>query len=295
MPIRSLLFVPGDSERKLAKAAESGADVLILDLEDSVSGPRAEIARGMVLDYLVARPRSGRTQQVWIRPKPVQDPESLHDLARVVAGSPDAVLLPKVRSGADVMTLERYLSILEVRDGVEGGPIQIVPLLTETAESILQAHSFVGCSDRLAGFSWGPYDLATALHATTNPLPDGSLEPTYAYARGLCVITARAAGVEPIDTICANYRDERVLLDECTAARRAGFTAKLAIHPGQVRTINAAFTPSAEEVARARRVVQAFEGHESGTVGLDGEMLDRPHLLQARSTLARASLGGGGR
>lgn len=292
MFVRSLLFVPGDSERKLKKGIDTKADALILDLEDSVSAAKADVARRTVREFLDAHPRSGRRMQIWIRIKPIQNAGVLEDIAATAGGAPDAILLPKVRTGADVALLDHYLSVMEVREGIEQGSIRIAPTLTEAPESILEARTFPGCSARMSAFSWGPIDLAAALQASTNRLPDGSFDTIYAYARGLCILTARAAGVEPIDTICANYRDSAVLTEECNAARRSGFTGKLAIHPDQVDIINAAFTPSEHEITRANRILAAFEGQDAGTVGLDGEMLDMPHLVQARTVIARARLYG---
>lgn len=290
MPIRSLLFVPGDSERKLQKADAAGADVLILDLEDSVSGKRTEIAQGHVRAYLDQRPRSARAGQIWIRPRPVQDPGALKDLAATIGGAPDAILLPKPRSGSDVTYLDHILSALEAREGLEDGAIDIVPTIAETPDSLIAIQSFMECSRRLSGFSWGPIDLAAALHATTNRASDGSFDTIYAYARGLCIVAARAASVEPIDTICAHYKDEKILIEECAYARRSGFTGKLAIHPDQVEIINRAFMPSAEEIAHARSVIDSFRDRDLGAVGLRGEMLDMPHLVQARQILKSAGL-----
>jgi citrate lyase subunit beta/citryl-CoA lyase len=292
MFVRSLLFIPGDSERKLRKGIETKADALILDLEDAVSAARADVARRTVREFLDAHPRSARRMQIWVRTKPIQADVVLKDIAAIAGGAPDAILLPKVRNGADVALLDHYLSVMEIREEIEPGSIRIAPTLTEAPESMLNAQTFPGCSARLAGFSWGPIDLAAALQASTNRLPDGSFDTIYAYGRGLCVLVARAACVEPIDTICANYRDSTTLTEECNSARRSGFTGKLAIHPDQVDIINAAFTPSEQEIVRANRILGAFEGQEAGTIGLDGEMLDMPHLVQARTVLARARLYG---
>ena len=289
MAIRSLLFVPGDSERKLAKADSTRADVLILDLEDSVSASQSEVARGRVRDYLLAHPKARRRMPLWVRCKPLGAPGMLEDLAAVMDGAPDALLVPKVRSGDDLMVFHHYLSALEARAGVAAGSTLLAPTLTEHPRSILEAHTFTGHIPRLAGMSWGPIDLMSALGATTNRAADGTFETLYAYARGLCIVTARAAGVLPIDTISADYRDLEALRRECLQACAAGFRAKLAIHPDQVDVINQAFTPSAEEIAHARRVAEAFARTTDGVVGLDGVMLDRPHLVQAQEILARAA------
>ncbi|RYG14628.1 MAG: CoA ester lyase [Burkholderiales bacterium] len=290
MSQRSFLFIPGDSERKLAKGEATAADVLILDLEDSVSGTRADAARALVKRYLHDRPQAGRTRKLWVRCKPLQDPGHLADLAATVGGAPDAYLVPKVRSAADLVVLDHYLSALEAQAGLAPGGIRAVATLTEAPRSLLEAHTFNEATPRLSGMSWGPIDLMAALGATTNRNPDGSFESIYAWARGLTIVTARAAGVQPIDTISADYRDLAQLERECVLSRTAGFTGKLAIHPDQVAVINAAFTPSAAEVDHARRVVEAFAAQGAGVVGLDGQMLDMPHLRQAREVLARAGV-----
>lgn len=287
-PARSFLFVPGDSERKLAKAASVPADALILDLEDSVSAANAQAARALARAYLDEHRPGGRAQEIWIRCKPVQDPASLADLAAVVAGAPDGILVPKVRSGGDLLALDHYLSALEAQAGLEAGRIQVLPTLTETPQSILQAHTFVDAAPRLVGFSWGPIDLMAALGASTNRGPDGAFETLYAHARGVCLLAAGSCGVSPIDTICGEYRDAAVLREECVLARQAGFTGKLAIHPDQIALINELFSPTPEEIADARRVVDSFADGARGVVGLDGKMLDMPHLRQARTLLDRA-------
>jgi citrate lyase subunit beta/citryl-CoA lyase len=287
MRMRSLLFVPGDSERKLAKALLTQADVLILDLEDAVAGEKAEFARNTVRDCLNSLPKACRKHQLWVRVNALSHPEALSDIVAVAGGQPDVILLPKCTSGADVVLLDHYLTVLEQREGVEVGSIKIVPVVTETPESMLAMHSYVGCSKRLVGMTWGAEDLSTALQASTNRLPDGSLEYTYMLARSTCLLGARAAGVEPIDTLFSNYKDSEGLTVASQAARRAGFSGKVAIHPDQVDPINAAFNPTEEEIIYARQVVAAFAAG-TGTVGLNGMMLDMPHLKQARMVLAQA-------
>jgi len=288
-PARSFLFVPGDSERKLAKASSVAADALILDLEDSVSAANAQAARALTRQYLDQNPPGRRTQEIWVRCKPIQDPGALADIAAIVAGSPDGILVPKVRSGDDLLALDHYLSALEAQAGLRQGAVQMLPTLTETAQSLLQAHTFAGVTPRLVGFSWGPIDLMAALGASTNRGPDGAFETLYAYARGVCLLASAASEVSPIDTICGDYRNPGVLREECVFARQAGFTGKLAIHPDQVEVINDLFTPTREEVEHAQRVVDSFAGGALGVVGLDGKMLDMPHLRQAETLLRRAN------
>jgi len=286
MILRSLLFVPGDSERKLARSEGSHADSLVLDLEDAVPADRTEIARTMVLEYLRAHRDRSKTR-LWVRINPLATPKAIPDLAAIVAGAPDGIMLPKVTSAADVVMLDHFLCALEAREGVAAGSIAILPVATETPAAVFALGSFAGCSPRLSGMTWGAEDLSAAVGASTNRGPDGDLEFTYKLARSLCLLAAVAADVQPIDTVSVNFKDAEALRKESEAARRAGFTGKIAIHPDQVDVINAAFTPGPEDVAYANRVIEAFASG-AGTVGLDGKMLDRPHLKQARRTLALA-------
>lgn len=286
-PLRSMLFIPADSERKLAKGESSGADALILDLEDAVAPSRTQLAREMAVAYLRSRAERG-VQELWVRINPLSTPAALLDLI-VVGGAPDGIMLPKVCSAADVVQLSHYLDALEVREGVKPGCIRIMPVATETPQSLFALGSYEGCSARLSGLTWGAEDIAAALGASTNRQPDGEYDAVYQLARSLCLAGAVAAGVQPIDTIWGDYGDEAGLLRDAVAARKRGFTGKIAIHPNQVATINAAFTPSSAELAWSRRVVDLFENNPGlGTVGLEGKMLDMPHLKQAQRVLALA-------
>jgi citrate lyase subunit beta/citryl-CoA lyase len=286
MIFRSLLFVPGDSERKLAKGADTGADALVLDLEDAVDIARLPVAREMVCEYLRAHDR--QKQQVWVRVNPMDSGLALEDLAAVVRGRPDGILLPKVYGAADIALLDNYLSALEARDDIPSGTIGIMPVATETPAALFALGSYRGVSKRLRALTWGAEDLAAAIGASTNREPNGEYAFTYRLARSQCLLGAHAAGVAAIDTIAANFRDLDVLAAEARAARREGFAGKIAIHPSQVPVINEAFSPDEEEVAYARRVILAFEQADgAGTVQLDGAMLDRPHLKQAQQLLAR--------
>lgn len=286
-PVRSMLFVPADSERKMAKGADTGADALILDLEDAVAPSRTQIARGMALEYLRSRP-DRPSQQLWVRINPLDTEAALLDLV-VVAGAPDGVVLPKVRGAADVIRLAAFLDALEVREGVPKGSIRIMPVATETPQALFALGSYQGCSPRLAALTWGAEDIAAALGASTNRRPDGEYDDVYRLACSLCLAAAHAADVQPIDTLWADFKNDAGLASDAQRARRRGFTGKIAIHPGQVATINAAFTPSDEELAHARRVVAVFESNPGlGTVGMDGKMLDMPHLKQAQRVLRLA-------
>lgn len=287
MILRSMLFVPGDSERKLAKGQASGADALVLDLEDAVAAERTAIARSMVCDFLRAHSDRSRLQ-LWVRINPISTPKALPDLAAIVAGAPDGILLPKVDSAGDVILADHYLSALETREGVGAGTIGIIAVATETPASMFSLGGYTGCSPRLAGMTWGAEDLPAAVGASTNQDERGELDFTYRLARSLCLLGATAAGIQPIDTVFVNFKDPEGLRKESLAAMRAGFTGKIAIHPDQVGVINEAFTPGAEDIAHAKRVVEAF-AKGVGTVALDGMMLDMPHLKQAQRILSMAA------
>jgi citrate lyase subunit beta/citryl-CoA lyase len=286
MMLRSFLFVPGDSERKLAKARGNDADALILDLEDSVSSDRTAIAREMVTAYLAAELDRSR-QQLWVRINPLDTDKAMPDLAAVMTGAPDGIVLPKTYWGADAVALGQALSALEARDGLAIGSTRILAVATETARSLFTLDSFIGLTERLYGMTWGAEDLAAALGASSNRAADGSYDGPYQLARTLCLAAARAAEVMPVDTVYTDFRDLDGLAREARQARQSGFFGKIAIHPGQSAIINDAFTPSADEIAHARRVVAVFEENPgAGTVGIDGMMIDMPHLKQARAVLA---------
>jgi citrate lyase subunit beta/citryl-CoA lyase len=287
MDLRSMLFVPGDSERKLAKGENSGADALVLDLEDAVPAERIAVARALVRDYLDSH-RNRLRQQLWVRINPLSTAQALADLAAITGGAPDGILLPKTNSGADVVVAGHYLSALEVREGLPQGSVRIFAVATETAPALFALGTFAGCSPRLAGLTWGAEDLSAALGAASNRDEKGELEFTYRLARSLCLAAAVAANVQPLDTVFVDFRDSEGLRAESRAALRAGFTGKIAIHPDQVPVINEAFTPTAADVAHARRVIDAFAAG-AGTVALDGKMLDMPHLKQAQRVLAMAA------
>ena len=293
MSLRSFLFVPGDSERKLVRGMASGADALILDLEDAVAPARKPTAQAMVAAFLLAHP-GPRTTALWVRVNPL-DEGGLDDLAAVVRAGPDGIVLPKVDGPADVLRLHHMLDVLERRDGV-AAPIRIMPVATETARAPFALGQYAGAAlPRLHGLTWGAEDLGAALGASTNQDPAGGWAPTYRLVRSLCLLGARAAGVEPVETLHADFRDLDGLRRSSLAAAGEGFTGRLAIHPDQVPVINAAFVPSPDAVAHARRVVAAFEANpDAGAVGLDGAMLDMPHLKQAQAVLARHGAYAGG-
>jgi citrate lyase subunit beta/citryl-CoA lyase len=285
--IRSFLFVPGDSERKIEKSQASNADALVFDLEDSVAQARKPIARTMVANYLrtdAAKSNVG----LWVRINPLTSSHALLDLAAVVGGRPTGLLLPKAESPDDVQLLSTYLDALEINEGVEPGSIKILPVATETAHAPLTLHLYPRRHlPRLFGLTWGAEDLSSALGAAANTDEDGRLSLTYRMARSLTLLAAKATGVEAIDTVYPNFRDIGGLTQSSKASYREGFSGRFAIHPDQVDVINAAFSPSESDIAFAVRVVEAFDSDpDAGVVAVDGRMLDLPHLKQARTVLA---------
>jgi citrate lyase subunit beta / citryl-CoA lyase len=280
--LRSLLFVPGDSERKLSRAPQSGADALILDLEDSVVPANRPLARRQTRDFLES---TGSVEfRRYVRINPLSSGVALDDLAAVAGGRPDGILLPKC-DPEDLKTLDHYLSALETVSTFPPGGIRVIAIATETPAAIFALGGYRGVSQRLEAITWGAEDLAACLGGN-NRRADGVYDDVYRLARSLCLLGAAAAGVIPIDTIYTDFKDEAGLLAECVAARRSGFSAKMAIHPGQVPVINQAFAASQEELAWARKVVRAFaENPEAGTMAIDGKMIDKPHLTLAQRLL----------
>ncbi|MFN3971430.1 MAG: HpcH/HpaI aldolase/citrate lyase family protein [Gemmobacter sp.] len=288
MTPRSWLFVPGDSARKLARADGSGADAIILDLEDSVAPEAKAAARARVLAHLSARPREGRVPLLYVRVNPLAE-GALADLAAVMPGAPDGIMIPKTTCADDVRVLSLWLDAFEAAHGLPGGETRVLPLATETAAGTLRLMEFAELAlPRLAGLTWGAEDLSAALGAATNLDPvTGDWALVYRMARAQVLLAARAAGVAAIDTLQADFRDEAGLRQSSARAQAEGFSGRLAIHPAQVAPINAAFAPTPEAVAHARRVVAAFAAQPgTGAVGLDGRMIDIPHLKQARHVLA---------
>jgi citrate lyase subunit beta/citryl-CoA lyase len=286
---RSLLFVPGDSDRKLERCAASGADLVILDLEDAVAPEHKPAARERVSAWLAARP-AGDRMQCWVRINPLDSAESGRDLAAVAAARPDGIVQPKVRSAEDVVGLGRVLEELELRHGLGAGAIRILPIATETPQAVFALGGYAQCGARLYGLTWGAEDLSAAVGASANRDAHGHWTAPYQLARSLCLFGAKAAGVAAIDTLHADFRDDSGLRASCAEARRDGFTGKLAIHPRQVGVINECFMPSAAEVAEARRIVALFAANPGvAALALDGRMLDLPHLRLAQGTLARAA------
>ncbi|MGV8997919.1 MAG: HpcH/HpaI aldolase/citrate lyase family protein [Parvibaculaceae bacterium] len=286
--MRSFLFVPADSDKKLAKGADSGADALILDLEDSVALSNKPAARANAAAYLQSADPAG--PKICVRMNALDTPLWQDDLKAVIAAKPYAILVPKTITGGCVRNVATKLDELEEEAGLTKGATKIFCVATETAASMFNLGTYGGSSSRLFAMTWGAEDLAAALGARSNMDDNGNYTGPYQMARTLTLLGAVAAGVMPLDSIYKDFRDETGLEREARAAARDGFTAKMAIHPAQVETINRVFTPSDDDLAHARMVIDAFEkAGDVGVVAMDGVMLDIPHLKQARALIARAS------
>ena len=282
---RSWLFAPGDSERKMEKAAAGPADIVVLDLEDAVAEDGKPRSRAMISAFLMAQPEADRSR-LWVRVNPLDGPHALADLAAVIPAGPGGIMLPKSRGRADVELLDHYLSALEVSAGIGQRSTKVIVLVTETAGAMFTTGTYQG-APRLVAMTWGAEDLADAVGGSENRNPDGSYGFTYELARSLCLLGAAAAGVAPVDTIHGDFRDREGLRARAEKVRRDGFRGMLAIHPEQGDVINAAFAPTEEELAAAQEIVDLFAAHPGvGAIGYQGAMLDRPHLARAQALLA---------
>jgi citrate lyase subunit beta/citryl-CoA lyase len=287
MAPRAFLFVPADSPRKLAKGLASGADALILDLEDSVAAANKPAAREGAAQALTER--AGDGPQLWVRINPLDTPFALADLAAVVAGAPDGIVLPKAEGAAGVQRLAHYLDALEAQANLARGAVRIMPIATETPAALFTLGTYAGSSPRLAALTWGAEDITAALGASSNRDETGGYNFTCRLARSLCLAAAHAADVPAIETVYPDFCDLDGLAASARAGRREGFSGMMAIHPDQVGLINAAFTPSPDEIDAARRTVAAFAAQpDVGVVSIDGKMFDLPHLKLARRVLAAA-------
>lgn len=285
--MRSWLFAPGDSERKMTKAADGEADIVLLDLEDSVAPANKTEARKLVHDLIAEREDRER---LWVRVNPLSSGETRADLEAVMAAAPGGIFLPKAEGGADVEVLHDLLSKMEAANGVENCATRVAALVTETPKAMFRTGEYES-APRLVAMSWGAEDLSSALGARVQHNAHGGYMPTYELARSLCLLGAVAAGVAPIETVMPDFRDLDGLRDRATMVRGQGYRGMLAIHPAQVPIINEAFTPSDEEIAEARRIVDAFaDTPGAGTLAIDGKMVDLPHLKLAQTLLADAGL-----
>jgi citrate lyase subunit beta/citryl-CoA lyase len=292
--MRSLLFIPADDEKKLAKGLATGADALILDLEDAVSAARKPAARSLAKQYIEETQRSASRPQILVRINALDTAYWQDDLLGIMEAHPDAIVLPKARSGEDVHTLSVALGHAEQRAGKQGRGTRIIALTTETPISLLQMHSYVGASTRLLALTWGAEDLSAAIGARGNREDDGrSWTSPFRLARDLCLFTAAAAEVAAIDTVFVNFRDAEGFRAECVAAARDGFSGKMAIHPNQVAVINEVFTPAADEIALSQEIVEAFKANpQAGVIAIGGHMVDKAHVARAERLLQRARAAG---
>lgn len=287
MKLRSLLFVPGDSEKKFARARTSAADVLILDLEDAVAPSMKASARGLVAGWIDQADEAAA--KLFVRVNPLDSGLTEGDLAAVVRPGLAGILAPKVNGAQDVAVLAAMLDRLEASAGMAAGSVKIMVVATETPLAMFNLGSYTPPHSRLIAMTWGAEDLAAALGATANKEADGAWTFPYQVARAHCLFAAGAAEVFPVDTLYADFRDTAGLEADCRRARRDGFLGRIAIHPDQVETINRSFSPSGEDIAEARKIVAAFAAQpELGTIGIDGKMYDIPHLKAAHKTLAAA-------
>jgi len=287
--VRSLLFVPADSEKKLAKGFEAGADALILDLEDSVAAERKAGARATALACLTEHSAKQQRPRLIVRVNALDTGLTLGDLAVVMQGRPDGIVFPKCVGQANLDLLANYLDALEAREGIAAGTTRILTIATESAAAVLALTAAPARHARLMGHSWGGEDLMADLGALAKGPAPGAYDDTFRLARTVNLLAAVAAGVIAYDTVYPDIKDIEGLRAEATEARRMGYGGKIAIHPDQVAIIHEVFTPSAQEIDWAKRVVAAFENSPSaGVLTLDGKMLDRPHFVLARRLLARA-------
>jgi citrate lyase subunit beta/citryl-CoA lyase len=287
--MRSMLFVPGDSEKKLAKALESGADALIVDLEDSVSAENKPAARRLAAEFL--RSRAGKDGPLlYVRVNDLGTGLTDDDLVGIMPAGPHGVMLPKCNGANDVARLSVKLRVHEADNGLDDGATRIVPIITETGQGVLAAATYgVDPDPRLTALTWGAEDLAASVGARASRDESGQFTDLFRLARSLALLAASSAEISALDTVFTNFRDEAAFHRACVEAERDGFVGAMAIHPAQVPVINEVYTPAAESVAEAERVVRAFrEAGNPGVLALDGKMYDRPHLRQAERLLARA-------
>ena len=290
MAMRSWLFVPGDSENKLAKAVATGADVVVVDLEDSVSNANKGLAREQARTWLTLHRQQvlqDRKLGRWVRINPLDSRDWREDLVAVLPGAPDGIMLPKSAGPESIQQLAAELYELEPRAGLPAGSIKVMPLVSETASAAISIPAYAAASlPRLGGLTWGAEDLSAAIGATRKRGSDGEWTDTFRFARVQTLLTAHARGIMAIDTLHADFADEAGLRRMAEASRADGFAGMLAIHPAQVPVINAAFTPSEAELAEARAIVEAFKANpDAGTLQIDRRMIDRPHLTLAQRIL----------
>lgn len=285
MKLRSMLFVPADSDKKMNRGLTSGADALIIDLEDSVTPDKKPLARKMAAEFIAAH-KADSPASLFVRINPLDSGMALDDLTAVVQPGLAGIMLPKTLSADCVRITGHYLSALEAKINMTLNSVHIVPVATETAQAMLNMQSFNQPVARLAGVTWGAEDLSAAIGAISNRDENGEYAPLYTLAGAMCLLAAASTGTPAIDTLYSDFKDLEGLLKSCRNSRRRGYSGRIAIHPDQVATINEAFTPSEKELMHAQRIIDAFADNPgAGTLGIDGKMVDMPHLKQARRTL----------
>ncbi|WP_436637000.1 HpcH/HpaI aldolase/citrate lyase family protein [Microbaculum sp. FT89] len=291
--MRSMLFVPGDSRKKLAKSLDCGADALIVDLEDSVAPAAKADARAVTAEFLAGLPAREARPRIYVRVNALDTGLTDDDLDAVVPHGPDGIMLPKATCGADVMLVDAKITTSEALAGIDDGATRIVAIATETGGSLFEMGSYKGSSARLEGLTWGAEDLSADIGALTNRDADGAYTDLYRLARALCLAASAGAAVMAIDSVFVDFRDDTGLRADCEEGVRDGYVAKMAIHPAQVATINDVFTPSDVAIDEAEAIVRAMaEAGGAGVASLDGRMIDRPHLRRAERLLARARAAG---
>ncbi|MGL4322670.1 MAG: HpcH/HpaI aldolase/citrate lyase family protein [Beijerinckiaceae bacterium] len=291
--MRSLLFVPADSAKKLSKGLTSGADALIIDLEDSVAASAKAGARATATDFILEAKKAAVRPRLIVRVNALDTGLTDDDVGTIMRAAPDAIMLPKAAGGRDVQHLGTKLAVAEARNGVADGATKIIAIATETADAIFGLGSYKNCSTRLDALTWGAEDLSADIASEANRDAGGIFTSPYRLARDMLLFAAGSARVQAIDTVYVDFRNDAGLRAECEEARRDGFTAKMAIHPAQVAIINDVFTPDEKTIHRAQRIVAAFAQNPGmGVVGMDGEMVDKPHLVRAERVLARAKAAG---
>jgi citrate lyase subunit beta / citryl-CoA lyase len=288
--MRSLLFVPADSAKKLDKAMTCGADALIVDLEDSIALDGKAHARQSAAAFLKDALATSSRPYLLVRVNGLATGLTDADLDAIAPAKPDAIMLPKAEGGASVVHADAKLAVREATNNLPDGHIKIIVIATETAASLFVAGTFANASARLTGLTWGAEDLSAELGAQANRDAQGRFLDPYLLARVLCLAAAASAGVPAIDTVYVDFRDEKGFRRECEEALRDGFTGKMAIHPAQVPIINEVFTPSPGAIARARAIVDAFaKSPGAGVVAIGGVMYDQPHLTRAQRLITRAA------
>jgi citrate lyase subunit beta/citryl-CoA lyase len=291
--MRSMLFVPADSEKKLGKSLAVGADALILDLEDSVAAANKPAARPIAAAFLREARAKTQRPKLYVRINALDTTFWRDDLAGIMPALPDGIILPKPRSAADVATLAQHLDTIEAAQNSKRGATTIIAIASEVPQAVFNFSTYLTATPRLEGLSWGAEDLSAVVGSSATREPDGRWTSPYQLARNLCLFAAVGAGRQPIDTVYVDFKNEAGLAEECRIAARDGFTGKMAIHPGQIAAINAAFTPAESEIAWAKEILALFAANpNAGTLSLRGQMIDKPHADRANRILARGRAAG---